>query len=161
MCVPPTESPTVVSIHDHEIAEALNFDLKDIVAALGERAREWHWCFSDFEAYGPDEALRELALAFQRSPTQHMWRSGPEFVRLVQGIDQTIDGKFQAFGGSVDPQSIACEELGVPFAQSRAELVIKISDGAIFEVFAKHPEDIDQLRIRFVDVRQEDPAPSP
>jgi hypothetical protein len=89
-----------------------------------------------------------------------MWHSGPEFVRLVQGIDQTIDGTFQSFAGSVDPQSIACEELGVPFAQSRAELVIKISDGAIFEVFAKHPEDIDQLRTRFVDVRWDNPTPS-
>jgi hypothetical protein len=75
---------------------------------------------------------------------------------LARSIGPTIDGDFQAFPKGLEPHSIALEELRARFARSRAELVIRLLDGCIFEVYTKHAEDIARLRTRFADVRLED-----
>jgi hypothetical protein len=148
---------TVVSIHDHELSEKRELDLKDILSALGERAARWNWCILyDFEALGSGENLDELTQAIWQARPGGMWLSGQEFVRFAHGIQQTIDGEFQAFPVGLEPQSIHVEELQARFPESRAELVIHIIDGCIFEVYAKQAEDIARLRARFADVHQED-----
>jgi len=101
---PSLEELAVVSIHDHELPYRRDFDLQDILEALGS------------------------------------W----------------VDGVFQAFAQDIDPQTVTLEELRQRFPVSRTELVIRILDGSIFEVYAKHQEDIWRLRERFADVRLED-----
>lgn len=153
----PDDEPTVVSIHDHELPEKRAFDLQDILRALGQRGLGWNWCvLYDFEAYGPGEDLRERTQAIWQARPGGLWLSGPELVEFAQGIHQTIDGEFQAFPACLDPQSIPLGELRTSFPGSRAQLVIRITDSAIFEVYAKHPEDVARLRARFADVRLEE-----
>lgn len=157
--------PAVVSIHDHELPEKREFDLKDILSALGERAAGWQWWIrATLEAYGTGEELDPQVEAIwvavedanRQAQPGGIWLSGREFASFARSIGQTIDGDFQAFPKGLEPHRIALEELRARFPRSRAELVIRILDGCIFEVYTKHAEDIARLRTRFADVRLED-----
>ena len=150
------EGAVVLSIRDHGPTHALDFDLRDILAALGERALAWQWCvLYDFEAYGPGERLAAMADAIWRAKPGGIWLTAPELARLAQDIDQTIDGEFQAFPSGLEVSTIPVDELHVPFLQSRAELVIRAVDSTLFRVYAKHRDDVARLQARFSDVQVE------
>jgi hypothetical protein len=77
--------PAVVSIHDHELPEKREFDLKDILSALGERAAGWPWWSrATLEAYGTGEELdphvEAIWVAFEDANRQAqpggIWLSG-------------------------------------------------------------------------------------
>jgi hypothetical protein len=140
------EGAVVLSIHDHGPTPALSFDLRDILAALGERALGRQWCvLSDFEAYGSGGHLAAM--------TEAIWLSAPAFARLAHEIDQTIDGEFQAFPSDLAVGTIPVDELHAPFPQSRADLTIRAVDSTCFEVYAKRRDDVARLQAHFTDVQ--------
>jgi hypothetical protein len=147
----------VLSIRDHGPTHALSFDLRDILAALGERVVGWQWCvLSDFEAYGSGENLAAMTDVIWRARPGGIWLTAPAFVGLAHDIDQTIDGEFQAFPLALGVSTIPLDELHAPFPQSRAELVIRAVDSTLFEVYAKHREDVERIQAHFSDVTVED-----
>jgi hypothetical protein len=150
--------PGSVSIFDKEVSRnALSFDLKDILRALGAESEFWQWWIAPtLEEFGPDPSLVELDRALQQSRPQGLWLSGKQLVALAQGIDQTIDGEFQAFPPEIDPSTISLDELHGPFSASSAVLVIRAVDGDRFDVGYKRLEDRDRLRAAFTSVRNGD-----
>jgi hypothetical protein len=149
------EGAVVLSIRDH-VTNTLSFDLRDILAALGERALAWQRCvLYDFEAYGPGERLVAITDAIWRARPGGIWLTAPELVRLAHDIDQTIDGEFQAFPSGLAVSTIPGDELHASFLQSRAELVIRAVDSTWFDVYAKHREDVERIQARFSDVQVE------
>jgi hypothetical protein len=150
------EVTVVLSIRDRSPTGALSFDLRDVLAVLGERALAWQWCvLYDFEAYGPGEGLVAMTNAIWRARPGGIWLSASDFARLAQDIDQTIDGEFQAFPSGLEVSTIPVDELHAPFLQSRAELVIRAVDSTRFEVHAKDLEDVERIQARFSDVHVE------
>jgi hypothetical protein len=147
----------VLSIYDHGPTNVLSFDLRDILAALGERALGWRWCvLYDFEAYGSGEHLVAMTEAIWRARPGGIWLTAPEFARLAHDIEQTIDGEFQAFPMALADTTIPVDELYAPFPQSRADLIIRAVDSTLFEVYAKHGEDVEHIQTHFSDVQMED-----
>jgi Protein of unknown function (DUF2691) len=148
------EGAALLALHDHGPTLALSFDLRDILAALGEHALGWQWCvLSDFEAYGSGEGLVALTEAIWRAQPGGIWLSAPAFARLAQAIDQTIDGEFQAFPSALAVSTVSLDELHAPFLQCRADLVIRAVDSTCFEVYAKHREDVERIQAHFSDVQ--------
>jgi hypothetical protein len=138
------------------------FDLKDILTALGDRVAGWQWWIepnSEVKSTGAEHAdpsveaiwriLLDLGNWGQR---QGMWLSGQDLERFARTILQTIDGTFQAFSLTLDPNEVALEEVWAPLRQGRAELISDIQDGCVFEVSAKHAQDIARLRTRYAEM---------
>jgi hypothetical protein len=148
------EGAVLLSLHDHGPTLALSFDLRDILAALGERALRWQWCvLSDFEAYGSGEGLAATTEAIWSARPGGIWLSASAFARLAHDIEQTIDGEFQAFPSDLAASTIPRDELHAPFPQSRADLVIRAVDSTCFEVYAKQREDVECITAHFSEVQ--------
>ncbi|HEX8398798.1 MAG TPA: hypothetical protein VF644_15300 [Pyrinomonadaceae bacterium] len=124
-----------VKIQDKRISGsgggALNFDLRDILAVIGEPIQKarWRcrdlWCTANTD--GEPISIREKRLDF----------SGEEFLKFVSNIHQTIDGRFE-----VRKEGTA----------KKSWLVIVAFDSSWFEVWTTKPEIIERLKSQFQNV---------
>lgn len=109
----------------------LNFDLRDILAVIGEPARQYRWrgrniwCTASRD--GKPFAIREERRDF----------SGEEFLQFVSSVHQTIDGSF---------------EVRREGAAKKSWLKIVAFDSAWFEVWSSKLEVIEKLRNHFEEV---------
>ena len=106
----------------------LSFDLRDILAAVGEPVFASRWrcrdlCYTAVRDGRFDE-FREARRKF----------TGEEMVQFAGSIHQTIDGRFEARGGG---------------AAKRPWLVILAVDSSWFEVWSSKREVLERVRARF------------
>lgn len=115
----------------------LSFDLRDILAAVGESAIASRWrCYDLYYTArkgGRLDAYREARLKL----------SGGELARLASEIIQTFDGRFEARGEG---------------AARRPWLIIKAVDGAWFEVWSSKPAVLERLKSHFEKVSDLQPG---
>jgi hypothetical protein len=120
----------------------LDFDLKDVLAAIGPRAVVSNWTISRVEGhedYGVDAtgaAANELEAVAQAKTTV----SGSRLVELAHGVQQIIWGKFSAY------EVTAAE----PW------LIVTAFDSSRFEVCSNDEATLALLRTAFRDVRSVD-----
>ncbi|HLM02704.1 MAG TPA: hypothetical protein VK400_16750 [Pyrinomonadaceae bacterium] len=107
---------------------SLNFDLRDVLAVIGEPARKARWRGRDIwctaSRNGKAVSIREERRDF----------SGEEFFQFASSIHQTIDGRFE----------VRRED-----AAKKSWLVIVAFDSSWFEVWSSKPEVIEKLRNHF------------
>ena len=102
-------------------------DLHDLLIALGERALHSTWFGSGVDCYG-EKAAELHAFIAQNKPID-----GRDLLHIMTGIDQTIEGDFQAF----DPGATS------PW------IFIRAWEGTGFHIETNDPEIKDQLRQHF------------
>jgi hypothetical protein len=115
----------------------LSFDLRDILATIGEPAIASRWRCRDLyytaRKGGKLDAHREARLKL----------SGGELARLASEIIQTFDGQFEARGEG---------------AARRPWLIIRAVDGSWFEVWSSKPAVLERLKSRFKNVSELPPS---
>ena len=109
----------------------LSFDLRDILAVVGEAARASRWrcrdlCYTEVRDGGIGE-FREDRRKF----------SGEELIRFAAKVHQTIDGRFEARSGG---------------AAKHPWLIISAVDSSWFEVWSSKLEVLESLKARFQQV---------
>jgi hypothetical protein len=121
-----------IKIKDSIRAESgyyLSFDLKEIFVAIGDSVLSSTWRCYDVECTG------ENAGELYKVSDEEQNISGDELLRVVSGIDQTIDGEFEAFYGEGEPW-----------------LVVKAVDSSWFEVWSHDTEILERVRKSFREV---------
>ena len=120
-----------VTIRDrNERRPGLSFDLRDVLLLLPAEFRNSSWTLSGIEAVGKSAMkLHELADKEGRI-------AGSELAALSEGIEQTIDGLFEAYQG----------EQQIPWLRIRAV------DGSAFDVESEEEAVLSAIRKRFNDV---------
>lgn len=127
-----------IHIHDRKNG-CLDFDLKDVLTAIGSRAIGSNWTISPVEGheeYGVDAtgpAANELEAIAQDKITV----GGRRLVKLAQEVQQTIWGKFSAYEVTADE----------PW------LIVTAFDSSWFEVCSTDEATLALLRATFRDVR--------
>jgi hypothetical protein len=113
-----------------ELGGFLNFDLKEILAAIGDPVIVSTWRCHNVECTGENaERLYELSEEGQSV-------SGKELVEIVAGIFQTFDGEFEAYrDGKEEPW-----------------LVVNAVDSSWFEVLSVDSAVLESIRSSFQDV---------
>ena len=99
------ETVYVVSIHDRSSGGSLAFDLRDVLAALGDKMSQWSWRVDELDALG-DEEVQSFCDTVESHRENSVLMTTEELISLAGKIEQTIDGKFFAF-----PNDIRCAEL--------------------------------------------------
>ena len=110
-----------------EDGKFLSFDLRDILAVLGDKVLTSYWHCSDVECLG------EGAAAMHVLSDEGGIVTGRELVRIASEVYQTIDGKFEAFETGAE----------TPW------LVIDVVDSSWFDVLSCDVATIDRLRTHF------------
>jgi hypothetical protein len=106
----------------------LSFDLRDILAVIGEPVRKSRWrCYDLWFTAKRNEKFSE----FRES---RLKLTGDELMQFAFEIHQTIDGRFEATGEG---------------AAKKPWLVIKAVDSSWFEVWTSKPKIIEKLKERF------------
>jgi hypothetical protein len=83
-------------------AGCLDFDLVDVLRALGPRAERSVWRCGDVDCFGLTAGALERAIT-SRDPI-----SGEQLVQLAAGLTQVIDGRFEGFDlGEATPWVVA------------------------------------------------------
>lgn len=124
-----------IKIQDKRISNSggtvLNFDLRDILAVIGEPAHEARWRCRDLwctaSINGETVSVEEEKMDF----------SGEEFIKFASSIHQTIDGRF---------------EVRREGAAKKPWLLIVAFDSSWFEVWTTKPAIIERLKNRFQDI---------
>ena len=113
----------------------LNFDLKEIFAAIGDPVIVSTWRCHNVECTGENaQRLHELSDANQSV-------SGKELVQIAAGIFQTIDGRFEAYRDDEEPW-----------------LVVNAVDSSWFEVLSVDSAVLETIGRSFQDVSRLPPA---
>jgi hypothetical protein len=113
-----------------ELGGFLNFDLKEILAAIGDPVIVSTWRCHNVECTGENtERLYELSEEGQSV-------SGKELVEIVAGIFQTFDGEFEAYRDGKEEPS----------------LVVNAVDSSWFEVLSVDSAVLESIRSSFQDV---------
>lgn len=106
----------------------LSFDLRDILAAVGEPVLSSRWrCRDLWYIAERDGKFNEFREARQKL-------TGEEMIRFAGSIHQTIDGRFEARGGG---------------AAKRPWLIILAVDSSWFEVWSSKRKVLERVRRRF------------
>jgi hypothetical protein len=147
----------VVSIRDRSLDEGyLTFDLKDVLAALGDRVWQWTWCVLELDAIGHE--IEPFCQSVDSQPNG-FWVDTAEFLMLADRIVQTISAQFLAFRRDVDRTELQSEDLNsARFPQNEIQLVIRAVDSSYFEVYAKEESIVRAINSRFSSVFTEDEA---
>lgn len=121
-----------VTIHDSRRGK-LAFDLSDIVDVLKDRIRDLEWKVHCGVCGGSGGDRLDKAADSDDV------LSGPTFLRVLSKVARVIDCDFEG----IDPRT------------KRPALVIRSGDDTYFAVLAKDSRDIDAIRARFKDVRED------
>ena len=116
-----------------------NFDLHDLIAALGERALHSTWFGNGVNCYG-EKAEELYALTNQNKPIQ-----GPDLLAIASGISQTIQGDFTAFDQGANSHWI----------------LIRAWKGSGFYIEINDRHNKQQLKTRFPSMEEVEGAHSP
>jgi hypothetical protein len=108
----------------------LSFDLREILAAIGNSALASSWRCQYVECTGDN------AEVLHRISDEGRVISGVELVQIVSGIHQTIDGKFQAYR----------DKANNPW------LIIRAVDSTSFDVLSSDSKTLEKMRRNFRDV---------
>ncbi|MEO5930173.1 MAG: hypothetical protein ABIR47_09585 [Candidatus Kapaibacterium sp.] len=109
-------------------------DLRHIIALLGDDMRRCRWRVGNCESVGEEwgsgvvNALSSLDTVMP----------GEDFVRIVSGVYQTVEGSFTAFRPYSD----------TPWFE------INAIDGTAFDVISDDPAILDILRCTFADIQE-------
>lgn len=113
-----------------EDGNALSFDIRELIAVIGEPALVSSWQCKYLECFGDNaEKLHEIS-----DKEQHI--SGEELMQIASGIYQTVDGEFEAY----------CDKAEKPW------LVIRAIDSSSFDVITSDLEILERVRRNFQDV---------
>lgn len=121
-----------VRIHDRTDDDELAFDLAELLACIGERARVSRWRCNVGECIARDEARTDLERAYGAPAGV----SGAELFALAAETLQIVDGVFEAFRPG----------------ERRSWLKLEAIDSTYWEVFAAKADDLAPLRDRFSEV---------
>ena len=140
----------VVSVHDRSTkGNYLAFDLREVLAALGNDVLHWRWWVTGLDALG-DQELQSFCNAVESQGRNGVWLAAEELLLLAKKIDQTIDGEFFAFTKEVVPSELTSEDLNWGrFPENKMQLGILAVDSSYFEVFAKHEWVMTAVRSAF------------
>jgi len=122
-----------ICIEDADEVGALSFDLCDIMAIVGHRARDSQWCCRWVECTG-NYASEMHAIA-----DRGLIVSGRTMAHIALLLDQTIDGEYFAFGDDGD-----------------AWLVVRAVDSSLFDVLSREPPVLEEIRSHFCCVKDLD-----
>jgi hypothetical protein len=111
---------------------ACGFDLRDLLAVLGESARRSAWTIEFLECLG------DGAEALHRASDEGRVVGGEELLEAASRLSQTIDGTFSA----------RCSGAAAPW------VVIDVIDGTWFDVQCDDAAVLAAIRARFADVRE-------
>ena len=147
-----------VEIHDLDERSVLAFDLNDVLETLGPSASTLDWIVTDYDPVTEDEDVAALAEAVARAqvevPRQGIRLSSNELQDVAARTQQTIDGQF--IGVRADTAASIADLIDLRASlKSDAELVIKAVDSSFWIVVTKSPEDVEAIRARFRDVRED------
>lgn len=118
----------------------LNFDLADILAALGQLVHNSSWRIRDLHYLSRDE--QDIPLLHAASdPGPPMTSS--ELLKASEGVLQIIDGEFEATRSGET----------VPWLRVRA------IDSSLWTVHSTDPNALAAIRARFADVQDADEVP--
>jgi hypothetical protein len=106
----------------------LSFDLRDIIAVIGEPVLSSRWLCYDL-CYTANRNGRSVEIREERLKI-----SGEELIHLASSIHQTIDGRFEAKSGG---------------AAKMPWLIIIAFDSSWFEVWTSKPQVIEKLKEHF------------
>lgn len=157
----PLDSPApatvwVARISDMTPQRYLDFDVKDVLAALGPRVHEYNWAITELWGAG-DEAFR-LEMLLEQSPGW-LLLSAEELLDAAQKIAQAYDGEFVAIpDAEQDARTLRSLLDTAAFPKTEAALVIRAVDCSFIEVFTKSEADVTAFRQRFDKVVTEDMA---
>jgi len=148
----------VVSIHDGDPSKAfVRFDLRDILAALGEVVDRYMWCVLDIEVTG--ERAEAIHARVDAAPEKHLWLSSAELRELASDIEQTIDGTVAAYLLDTRRENLPEHDMSTRwFPTNQMQLVIAAVDSSCFDVYAKENRAIERITAAFKDVRAHDAA---
>lgn len=117
----------------HKNGSGLNFDIKDILAAIVESTSNSRWRCRDLwyttTRNGKVVSVKEARLKL----------SGEKLLRLAASIHQTIDGRFEARSEG---------------AAKHPWLIIIAFDSSWFEVWSSKPRVLEKIKERFKDVSE-------
>ena len=117
----------------------MSFDLRDILAVIGEPIRKSRWrCYDLWYTAKRNEMFSEF-----REPRLKL--SGDELMQFAFEIHQAIDGRFEATGEG---------------AAKKPWLVIKAVDSSWFEVWSSKPKIIEKIKEHFQIVNDIPSSPS-
>lgn len=113
----------------------LDFDLRDVVDQLGDRARTSWWLIDDFEASSwPDgPSTNAMMDAVYAAQPLGVLLDGSEFEELAATVFQTIDGEFRAY----HHRPGEAERAGLrnsTFTESGSWLIVRIVDSFYVEL---------------------------
>jgi hypothetical protein len=149
----------IVSIRDATPDDqALSFDLKDILAALGERVAGLRFAIRSLDATGAgaDESAAQIRAADATGLVLDL----DQLRAIAARIDQSIDAEIVAYPAGTDPAALTAADRNLAaFPSNRMVLAILAIDSSAFEVYAKDPALAELLLARFHDAHREDPAP--
>jgi hypothetical protein len=133
----------VLSIHDRDPRGFLAFDLRDILECLLPTIASYTWVAFDLNFSGPSFITEGELLATNA------------LLEASRKTAQTIDGHFVAYDERVDEATVMADR-SRSFPQSRAVLEVVAVDSTLFDVLTKKAADVDLIKSRFSDVREED-----
>jgi len=105
-----------------------NFDLVDILAAIGDDAATSLWTCRNVECSGG-----EAAAALHRASDCGDVLLGSALLEIARDVDQTIDGEFS----------------GARYGEDEPWLRIRAVDGSAFDVESTRPSVLERVRARF------------
>ncbi len=121
-----------ISISDHDaMTNVLSFDLKELLATLGEDGEQSKWTISGAEASGA--AAEELYAAQNRSERMH----GAVLRQIADKVEQVIEGEFRAYEHDDDANSW---------------LILRAIDSSSWDVASSRDDVLDRFRARFHEV---------
>ena len=147
-----------VEIHDLDERGVLAFDLNDVLETLGPSASTLDWIVTDYDPVTEGEDVEGLSRAVARAqgevPRQGIRLPSNELHDVAARTQQTIDGQF--IGVRADTAASIADLIDLrTFPNSDAELVIKAVDSSFWIVVTKSPKDVEAIRARFRDVRED------
>lgn len=147
----------LVSIHDQSPRGYLAFDLRDVLAALGDNVSQWTWWVTELDALG-DAEVQSFCDAVESQGENGVWVTAEEFMLLAGKIEQTIEGKFFGFTKDRSPSELTDEDLNWGrFPTNQMQIGILAVDSSFFEVFARQESIVAAVRSKFSDVREKNP----
>jgi hypothetical protein len=147
----------VLTIHT---TEAINpdLDLYPILETLGAAfVTNLTWGIERIDCTGPE--AQDMCNAVDASPKRQILLSGNDLFQIAPKFMQVIEGYFAGYSSEQDASDfLESDWYAVPFADSRAQIAIRVLDGSWFEVYLRSKALGEQLARSFKDVQWEDPV---
>lgn len=149
------EQAWVVTIHDSK-DDYLDFDLRDILKALGDLVTTYVWVVNLWDWEGPPDTFDMVGLRNQANESEQLCNvvlPNNRLIELAEQITQSVDAEF--VGVPCDGEWAGSRSEWFDFENSRARLMITAWDSSFFVVKTKEESHIQALQARFRDIRVE------